>query len=160
MSFQRSPADAPPVVTSLRLARVTSDDAASAFARIQAVAYGLPSALEQVLAQAPRHGWECWLALDGDQPAAAGALFASDGVAYLGFGATLPEHRGKGAQGALLAHRIGRAAELGCDLVITETGERRDDRPSGSYRNILRAGFHEVAVTANWVGTRPPAVED
>ena len=36
--------------------------------------------------------------------------------------------------------------------MITETGERRDDRPSSSYRNILRAGFEEIAVTANWLG--------
>ena len=72
--------------------------------------------------------------------------------ASYGFAATLPEHRGKGAQSALLAERIGRAAELGCDVVVTETGEQRDDRPSNSYRNILRAGFSEVAVIANWLG--------
>jgi GNAT superfamily N-acetyltransferase len=64
----------------------------------------------------------------------------------------LPEHRGKGAQSALLAARIHRAVELGCDLLVTETGEQRDDRPSNSYRNILRAGFTEDAVTANWLG--------
>ena len=33
-----------------------------------------------------------------------------------------------------------------------ETGERGGDRPSNSYRNILRAGFEEIAVTANWAG--------
>jgi hypothetical protein len=48
--------------------------------------------------------------------------------------------------------RIRTAAELGCDIVITETGERRGDRPSNSYRNILRAGFTEHATTANWLG--------
>ncbi len=154
MSFRRNPADPPRIETSLRLARVESREEAEAFARIQRVAYGLPEALEPLLAQAPERGWECWIALDGDEPAGGGALFVLEGAAYLGFAATLPEHRGKGAQGALLAHRIARAGELGCDLVLTETGERRDDRPSNSYRNILRAGFEEVAVTANWVGTR------
>ena len=89
---------------------------------------------------------------DGDEPAGAGALYAAEGVAYLGFAATLAEHRGKGAQNALLATRIRRAAELGCDLVITETGERTGNRPSNSYRNILRAGFEEHAVTAHWLG--------
>jgi len=154
MSFSRGPADPPRFVTSLRLARAESGAEAAAFARIQRVAYDLPEELEPVLALAPERGWECWLALDGDEPAGAGALFARDGVCYLGLGATLPEHRGKGAQGALLAERIRRAGELGCDLVVTETGERRDDRPSSSYRNILRAGFEEGAVTANWLGTR------
>ncbi len=81
-----------------------------------------------------------------------GASIRRRGVAYLGLAGTLPEHRGKGAQNVLLAARIRRAAELGCDLVITETGERREDRPSGSYRNILRAGFREDIVTANWLG--------
>jgi hypothetical protein len=51
-----------------------------------------------------------------------------------------------------VAARIRRARELGCNLVTTETGERRADRPSNSYSNILRAGFSEVAVTANWIG--------
>jgi hypothetical protein len=36
--------------------------------------------------------------------------------------------------------------------VLTETGERREGLPSNSYRNILRTGFEEVAVTANWLG--------
>jgi hypothetical protein len=45
---------------------------------------------------------------------------------------------------------------MGCDVVVTETGERRDDLPSNSYRNILRAGFTEVAVRANWL--RPARV--
>ncbi|HEV2786041.1 MAG TPA: GNAT family N-acetyltransferase, partial [Solirubrobacteraceae bacterium] len=73
-------------------------------------------------------------------------------VAYLGFAGTLIEHRGKGAQTALLARRIQRARELGCQRLVTETGERKAGRPSNSYRNILRAGFTEVAVTANWLG--------
>jgi GNAT superfamily N-acetyltransferase len=154
MSFRRSPARPPRAATSLLLTRVRSRREAEAFARIQRVAYGLPEELEPLMAQAPERGWECWLALDGSEPAGAGALFVLEKAAYLGFGATLPEHRGKGAQGALLAHRIDRAGQLGCDVVLTETGERRDDRPSNSYRNILRAGFDEVAVTANWVGTR------
>lgn len=154
MSFRRSPLDPPRLQTSLRLVSVESEPDTEAFARIQRIAYGLPEALDPVLRTAPERGWECWLALDGDEPAGAGALFVEDGAAYLGFGATLPEHRGKGAQGALLAHRIRRAGELGCDVVVTETGERTDERPSNSYRNILRAGFLEVAVTANWVGTR------
>ncbi len=152
MSFSRPLGDPPAVETALRLARAESPAEAAAFARIQRIAYGLPEEVEPVIALAPGRGWECWLALDGDEPAGAGALFMRDGICYLGFGATLPEHRGKGAQGALLAHRIRRAEALGCDLVVTETGERRDDRPSNSYRNILRAGFVEGAVTANWLG--------
>ena len=56
----------------------------------------------------------------------------------------------RGAQSALLAARIRQARELGCRWVATETGETRPDQPSHSYRNILRAGFTEQFVIANW----------
>ena len=155
MAFRRDlePLTAPE--TSLRLARVGEQEAMD-FGRIVAAGYGLPDAVVPWAAQAHASGWECWLAVDGDEPAAAAGLYVEDGVGYLGFAATLPEHRGKGGQSALLAHRIERAHALHCDVLVTETGERRDDLPSNSYRNILRAGFQEVAVRANWL--RPSRV--
>jgi GNAT superfamily N-acetyltransferase len=152
MAFHRDVADPPPGETSLRLVRVDTAAEATAFARVARVSYGLPEAVEPRLASAPGAGWLCWLALQGDEPAAAGGLYAAEGVAYLGLAGTMPEFRGKGAQSALLAARIRYAAELGCDRIVTETGERRGDRPSNSYRNILRAGFTEERVTANWLG--------
>ena len=60
-----------------------------------------------------------------------------------------PEHRGRGAQGAILAGRIDRARELGLRRVATETGVPREDGPGPSYRNILRAGFEEIEVRPN-----------
>ena len=152
MAFRRGVQSPPRVETSLRLVEVDLDHAAAQFARVVRMSYGLPEAIEPAIAHARSLGWQCWLALDDDEPAAAAAMYVAEGVAYLGLAGTVPEHRGKGAQNALLAARICRAAELGCDLVLTETGERRDDRPSSSYRNILRAGFEEIAVTANWLG--------
>jgi GNAT superfamily N-acetyltransferase len=136
--------------TALRLARVGEQEALE-FGRIVAAGYGLPAAVVPWTAQAYALGWDCWLALDGDEPAAAAGLYVEDGVGYLGFAATLPAHRGKGGQGALLAHRVELAREAGCDVLVTETGERRDDLPSSSYRNILRAGFQEIGVRANWL---------
>jgi GNAT superfamily N-acetyltransferase len=152
MWFRRGvhPLAAPP--TTLGFVRVGPAEAAE-FGRIVATAYGLPPETAAWAGRAHELGWDCWLALDGDEPAAAAGVYISGGVGYLGFAATLPEHRGKGGQGALLARRIDHARESGCDLVVTETGERRDDRLSSSYRNILRAGFREVAVRANWLRT-------
>jgi GNAT superfamily N-acetyltransferase len=152
MAFRRGvePLPAPP--TELRLVEVGDDEQAAAFAGVVRTAYGLPEALEPRLTSAWRVGWQCWLALAGAEPAGAAGLFVEDGVGYLGLAGTAPSHRGRGAQSALLAARIARAAQLGCDLVLTETGERGPGRASGSYRNILRAGFQEVAVTANWGG--------
>lgn len=152
MVFRRGVEDAPPAHTTLRVTEVVTSDERAAFARVVRVSYGLPEAVEATIANAPEGGWHCWLALEGDEPAGAAALFAADGAAYLGLAGTLPEHRDKGAQTALLGARIRRAAQLGCDVVVTETGERRDDRPSNSYRNILRAGFKELGVTENWIG--------
>ncbi|MGH2918814.1 MAG: GNAT family N-acetyltransferase [Solirubrobacteraceae bacterium] len=157
MAFRRGVEAPPEAHSELRLVEVADDDAAAAFARIVRISYGLPAAVEAAVARAPARGWQCWLALDGDEPAGAAGLLVADGAGYLGYAGTLDAHRGKGAQSALLRARIERAAELGCDMLITETGERRDDLPSNSYRNILRAGFEEVAVTAHWVSRRPDA---
>ena len=150
MSFRRDLEDIPEQPTSLELVRVGPAEA-EAFGRIVTTGYGLPDAASPWAAGAHALGWDCWLALDGEEPAAAAGLFASEGVGYVGFAATLPEHRGKGGQSALLAERIRHARAIGCDLLVTETGERRDDLPSNSYRNLLRAGFTEVSVRANWL---------
>lgn len=152
MTFRRGVGDPPTALSALRLEQVRDPQQAEAFARVVCTGYGLPDALRPVIARAPDAGWTCWLALDGDEPASAAALFVSEGAGYLGFAATLPEHRGKGAQSALLAERIKRAGELGCDIVVTETGALREDQPSSSYRNIVRSGFEELLVTANWLG--------
>jgi GNAT superfamily N-acetyltransferase len=136
--------------TSLRLVRVGEAEAAE-FGRIVATGYGLPDDAVSWIAPAHAVGWDCWLALDGDEAAGAAGVYLANGIGYLGFAATLPEHRGKGSQSALLARRIDHAHEQGCEFVVTETGERRDDLPLHSYRNILRAGFDEVAVRANWL---------
>ena len=154
MTFRRGVEPVPARPTSLQLVRVGATEAQD-FGRIVATGYGLPDAVVPWAAQAhrsrlgllarPRRRRAC-----RRRP----ALFVEEGVGYLGFAATLAEHRGKGAQNALLAARIDHARELGCDVVVTETGERRDDLPSNSYRNILRAGFTEVAVHANWLRPR------
>jgi GNAT superfamily N-acetyltransferase len=89
------------------------------------------------------------LALEDGAPAATGALFADQGAGWLGFGATLPDFRRRGAQRALLAARIELAIAAGCDLVVTETGEPQPGRPDASYRNIVWSGFEPAYVRAN-----------
>jgi GNAT superfamily N-acetyltransferase len=149
--FRRGVDEAPPSQTDLELVEVERE-AAPAFARVVRVAYALPVEVERFFAQIAETPWQAWLALAGDEPAAAGALFAEGEGAYLGFAATLPEHREKGAQSALLETRIRRARDLGCRWASTETGEQRPGQPSSSYRNLRRAGFVEQFVVANWRG--------
>lgn len=137
--------------TSLEVVPIDRANAAD-FARVINEAYGLPAEaapLWQAVHDAP--GWHGLLAVDGDHAVSTAALFVQDGVGYLSLAATRADQRGRGGQGALFAARVRLARELGCDLLATETGERRPDRPSSSYRNILRAGFRERRVVANWV---------
>jgi hypothetical protein len=49
------------------------------------------------------------------------------------------------------AHGGAFAAARGARTAVTETGERMPDKPSASYRNILRAGFQERYLRQNWM---------
>jgi GNAT superfamily N-acetyltransferase len=151
MKFRRGVEAPPPVETTLRVDEIGAEHGAT-FGAIVARGFGLPEfAGEWFAALAERPRFHLFLAYDGAEPAGAGALFVGEGVGWIGVAATLPEHRRKGAQGALLAARIRRARELGLRVLATETGERTDDRPSGSYRNILRLGFEERYLRPNYV---------
>jgi GNAT superfamily N-acetyltransferase len=82
--------------------------------------------------------------VDGEDAAAA-ALMVSDGLGYLATAATLPKLRGRGVQSALIARRISDAAELGCDLVASQT-----EPQSQSQRNLQRAGLRVACTKAVW----------
>jgi GNAT superfamily N-acetyltransferase len=151
--FRRGAADPPQAPTELRVERVGADGV-DAFAETFVRVYGTPDFFREWLARIPtRERWYCFVAFDGEAPAAAGALYAAGEVGWLGIAATLPEHRRKGGQGAILAARIEAAAAAGCDVVATETGEPLRDKPSSSYRNIIRAGFSEVYVRPNYLSS-------
>jgi len=73
--------------------------------------------------------------LDGELAGGA-SMRTSEGVALLCGAATLPAHRRRGVQAALLARRLADAAQAGCDLaaVTTQPG-------STSQQNVQRKGF-------------------
>jgi GNAT superfamily N-acetyltransferase len=150
MKFRRAPVEPNPVETALR---IEEPGEGADFAAVISAAYGFPSEVgAPTFGGLPgRAGWSCFVAYVGDAPAGAGALYAHEGVGWFGCAGTVPEHRGKGAQSAIFAARIRRARELGLDILTTETGERVADRPSNSYRNILRAGFEEAYLRPNLV---------
>jgi GNAT superfamily N-acetyltransferase len=147
MKFERDPNPAPRVESGLRVAE-TQD--AELFGATVAEGFGAPPEAAPGFALAGRPGWHCFLAWDGDEPAAAGGLFVDDRVAWFAGSATRPAFRGRGAQTALLAARIDRARMVGARRLCVETGERVPDRPDQSYRNILRAGFREAYLRPNW----------
>jgi hypothetical protein len=94
--------------------------------------------------------WHVYLAYDGPDAIATGAMYVMGDVAWLGMGSTLPAHRRRGAQGALLARRLEDGIELGCRWFVTETGAEDPDRPNASLRNMLRAGFEVAYLRRNY----------
>lgn len=81
-------------------------------------------------------GFACYLAQRDAQPVAGGAVRMFEGIAQLCGAATLPAHRRRGVQGALLTTRLAEAADAGCELalVTTSPGTR-------SQHNVQRQGF-------------------
>lgn len=157
MLFERGPLPPPTIDTTLGVVEVSSDRAEE-WARIVVTGYGLPESSVPVVAAVPSlDGWSALLAVDGADPVAAAAVWTAPPAAYFGFAATLPEHRGKGGQGALFVARIERALAAGCTTLVTETGEYREGSPSSSYRNIVRLGFEERHVVGHRLRQRVPA---
>lgn len=121
------------------------------FGMIAATGFGLPAWAAAFFARLPeREDWRCYVGLVDGEAQSCAAMLVDHGVAEFGIAATLEPARGRGCQLALLHRRILDAAEAGCHTLFVETGERVPDRPSASYRNILRAGFEEAYLRPGW----------
>jgi GNAT superfamily N-acetyltransferase len=128
-----------------------TDEAQELFGMIAATGFGMPAWAATFFAQLPgREDWRCYVAKIDGESVACGAMLLDDGIAEFGIGATLESARRRGCQLALLHRRIVDAAKAGCHTLLVETGKRVADRPSSSYRNILRAGFEEAYLRPNW----------
>ncbi len=94
----------------------------------------------------------------GAAPIATGSLGIHETIALLAGASTVPAGRGLGAQGLLLATRLGEARRRGCEiaLMITNPG-------STSQRNAERRGFRVAYTRTKWrlatggVGAGQPA---
>jgi GNAT superfamily N-acetyltransferase len=101
-----------------------------------------------------RASWQHYLAFDGEIPVAGAALFVRQGLGWLGIASTLPTHRGRGAQSALIARRVHDAIELGCSFMAVETAEDHPERPNPSFRNVVRFGFEVAYQRPNFLWER------
>lgn len=81
-------------------------------------------------------GFRRYLAEREGEPAGGASMRLFEGVAQLCGAATLPAHRRRGVQGALLARRLADATEEGCDVAIVTTLPG-----SKSHENGHRKGF-------------------
>jgi GNAT superfamily N-acetyltransferase len=146
------PYSAQPSALSVRTAKPSDADG---IARVVCSAYGMPATLSSWFAGlVVREDWYFVIAESGGRPVATGALFIAGAMAWLGVGATLDEHRNRGAQSALLAARIAIAAEAGCTLLATETGESIAGEVNPSLNNIRRAGFVQVCSRLNYASAK------
>ena len=89
--------------------------------------------------------WTQVVAYDGVAPVATGALHVCGPVAWVGAASTVPGHRRRGAQSALLAHRLQLAATEGATRVVAKV-----EPDSGSERNLRRAGFEPAYGVVQW----------
>ena len=71
-----------------------------------------------------------------DEVAGGAAMRLAQGIAQLCGAATLPAHRRRGVQTALLQHRLAEAARAGCDIAVVTT-----QPGSVSQQNVQRQGF-------------------
>ncbi len=154
--FWRDTNDAPATKTDLRIEEVGREHGGD-FDRVVLAAFEMPDVIAGIASRlTDRDGWHTYLAFDGSQAVGAAALFVAGAVGWLGFGATLESHRGRGSQGAMFARRIADAAALGVGLLITETGEDMPEDPNPSYHNMLRAGFRLGYLRQNWLPPEAP----
>lgn len=130
------------------------------YARLSGIVFDEDAGLDAwIAAVVGRPGWTHYLALDRQQPVGCGALFVSGHLAWLGWGGTLPGHRRRGIQRALIARRIRDAALQGARVLASDTAEDLPERSNPSYRNMARAGFEVLYRRAShaWFPARVPA---
>jgi GNAT superfamily N-acetyltransferase len=111
-------------------------------AEICCAVFRMPTAVRDLLSRT-RHDerWRRWLFWIGREPVAAALSFVDEKVAWLGWDATLPQHRQHGAHRALIAARINDAYEGGCHHVTAETAVHTPSALNPSCRNYEKLGF-------------------
>jgi hypothetical protein len=85
-------------------------------------------------------GFQHFIAYDDSRPIAAAALVQFGELGYLTYAGTVESDRRRGAQSALIAHRIAAAQASGCTHIVSQTLTMLED----SFSNLQRAGFREV----------------
>lgn len=119
-----------------------SPEARASFRDLVAPLLGIPEAGRAgIVAPVGQRGWHYYLAYSEGTAIAGGAMFSDGQGAWFGLSATMPTHRNRGAQTALLSARIRQARDLGCEWVSAET--HPTSAPANpSLRNMARAGMH------------------
>jgi GNAT superfamily N-acetyltransferase len=154
--FYRAPAPVAPVDTDLEIRR-TGREHAAALGDICCESFRMPDSVAELLAATvDQSGWSHWLAFDGDEPVAAALSYFEPPLGWLGWDATRPSHRGRRAQQALIAARLGAATAAGCSYVTAETALGTAEEPDPSYRSYTRLGFLCGYLRRTYIAVRRP----
>jgi GNAT superfamily N-acetyltransferase len=120
-------------------------------AHVLVTAYGMSADFESLFrALVGRPNWHAVAGFDDDRIVCGGFVYRGRDLAWLGVGGTLPEFRGRGGQGAVMALRIRIAREHGVRYVVTETGEPIAEEANPSLGNMFRFGFRRVCSRHNY----------
>ncbi len=150
--YYELPSDKLPKIESALSVKPIGLNEKSDFSRIIAESFGWEGLAGEIIsAGIGRDDWLYFLIYDGDTPISAAAMHFYEDIASLAIGATLEEHRGKGAQKVLINYRTNKAIEAGCKFLATETAEDTPEKPSPSYRNMIRSGFKLAYVRPNYI---------
>lgn len=130
--------------------RKLSEDEFHIFGDIYTKAFKMPEFLAPAVAKNNhvlfiKTGWHFYVASINGIPAAIAVMFVQDRVGSLAAAATLPEFQGRGCQSALLSTRIKEAAQLDCDLVVSQASFG-----SISKANMERIGLRTAYTKSLW----------
>jgi hypothetical protein len=136
----------------LRIERV-GPETAREWASVTFRGFGMPEEgfAEMLAAGVENPDFHPFAAWDGDRMVAAANLFVHGSVGSLNSAATLPDHRDRGAQSALLTARALAATNAGCRRLVAETGLPVNGASNPSLNNMLRSGLRPLYSRQNWI---------
>jgi ribosomal protein S18 acetylase RimI-like enzyme len=143
-----------PGTTRLRVAAVGPGEVTQA-TQVLAAGFGMAADVVSALYRPAlaRNDFQGFAAWDGERMVAFAAVRVAGETGQMYGAATLPEHRGRGAQTALLAVRAEVARAAGCRWLVAETGVPEPGAVNPSLDNMLRAGFEVRYQRRNWAWT-------
>jgi GNAT superfamily N-acetyltransferase len=137
--------------TDLHVAEIGVEHAEAA-AKAFRIGYGLPPSFDPwIAALTGRPDWRVYAAFDGGSVVATAFTRRSGRRAAMAGAATLPEARGRGAQGALLALRLRDADADGVTVMQSHTWLPADNERNPSLDNMRRSGFRELHRRTNFL---------
>ena len=142
----------PQAATDLRVEPVWPGDAAQ-WAEVIVRGNGAPDEriAGMIAAGAAQPGFQPYAAWAGGDLVAGANLLVRGLVGALNSAATLPGHRGRGAQSALIAARIEAARRAGCRWVTAEAALPAAGAVNPSLANLERAGLRGLYLRRDWI---------